>query len=179
MYNKDIKICGPHSCGYLYFFDKQHPLASADGFVYLHRHIISVYLGRWIHSHEHVHHIDGNKLNNTPQNLMVLTIEEHTHIHKGYAKTKICRKCGVSFIPSCVNNVFCSDNCGRAGVRKFEITADELKELVWNAPTTKVAKLFNVSDKAIEKRCKLLGVKKPPRGYWQKQKAKIDTEAGA
>jgi len=27
---------------------------------------------------------------------------------------------------------------------------------------------FDVSDKAIEKRCKRLGVIKPPRGYWAK-----------
>jgi hypothetical protein len=31
-----------------------------------------------------------------------------------------------------------------------------------------VAASFDVSDKAIEKRCKLLGVPKPPRGYWAK-----------
>jgi hypothetical protein len=50
--------------------------------------------------------------------------------------------------------------------RKFEITKEELQELVWQMPTTEIAKLYGVSDKAIEKRCKLLGVDKPPRGYW-------------
>ena len=43
-------------------------------------------------------------------------------------------------------------------------------------PVTEVAKLFGVSDQAVEKRCKLLGVKKPPRGYWAKR-AKEDAQA--
>jgi hypothetical protein len=39
---------------------------------------------------------------------------------------------------------------------------------VWTKPVTSVAASFDVSDKAIEKRCKRLGVVKPPRGYWAK-----------
>ena len=39
-------------------------------------------------------------------------------------------------------------------------------------PTSQVAKIFNVSDKAIEKRCKKFGIEKPPRGYWAKKEAK-------
>ena len=34
--------------------------------------------------------------------------------------------------------------------------------------TVRVAKLLGVSDVAIAKRCKLLGIEKPPRGYWAK-----------
>lgn len=53
--------------------------------------------------------------------------------------------------------------------RLFDPGPEELKKLVWEKPTTEVAKMFGVSDKAIEKRCKLLGISKPPRGYWQKK----------
>jgi hypothetical protein len=35
-------------------------------------------------------------------------------------------------------------------------------------PTSKLCKELGVSDVAIGKRCKLLGIDKPPRGYWQK-----------
>jgi len=31
--------------------------------------------------------------------------------------------------------------------------------------------MFGVSSKAIEKRCKLFGVDKPPRGYWAKRRS--------
>jgi hypothetical protein len=51
---------------------------------------------------------------------------------------------------------------------KFEVTKDELHSLVWSMPTIEVGKKFGVSDKAIEKRCKKLGVTKPPPGYWNK-----------
>jgi len=53
--------------------------------------------------------------------------------------------------------------------RKFEISKEDLYKLVWEYPTIEVAKMFSVSDSAIGKRCKLLGINKPPRGYWAKQ----------
>ena len=52
--------------------------------------------------------------------------------------------------------------------RKFNPTKEELEKLIWELPTIKIANLYNVSDKAIEKRCKKLGISKPPRGYWTK-----------
>lgn len=54
--------------------------------------------------------------------------------------------------------------------RKFNITKKDLQRLVWELPTTKIAEHYGVSDKAIEKRCNLFGIKKPPRGYWTKRK---------
>lgn len=47
-------------------------------------------------------------------------------------------------------------------------TRDELSKLVWEIPTTKVSELLGVSDAAIYKRCKNLGIEKPPRGHWAK-----------
>lgn len=44
-----------------------------------------------------------------------------------------------------------------------------LEELIWKHPTTYIAKLHSVSDKAVEKWCKKYGISKPPRGYWAKQ----------
>lgn len=46
--------------------------------------------------------------------------------------------------------------------------AEELHKLVWSEPTTEIAKKFGVSDKAIEKWCKIYNIDKPPRGYWMK-----------
>jgi hypothetical protein len=46
---------------------------------------------------------------------------------------------------------------------------DELEKLVWSIPCSQLSKELGVSDKAIEKRCKKLGISKPPRGYWAKQ----------
>lgn len=57
---------------------------------------------------------------------------------------------------------------------RFFVTKEDLESMVWAMPTTSVAKHFGVSDKPIEKRCKLLGIQKPPRGYWAKQFAQAE-----
>ena len=54
-------------------------------------------------------------------------------------------------------------------------SAEALEKLIWEKPTSQVAKDLGVSDKAIEKHCKKLALKKPPRGYW----AKIQAGEGA
>jgi hypothetical protein len=43
--------------------------------------------------------------------------------------------------------------------------------MLWERPTSEIAKNLGVSDKAIEKHSKKLGLKKPPRGYWAKIQA--------
>jgi hypothetical protein len=55
--------------------------------------------------------------------------------------------------------------------RKFNPSREELERLVWDRPTCQVSKLFGVTDNAVGKRCKILGINKPPRGYWVKNKA--------
>lgn len=47
---------------------------------------------------------------------------------------------------------------------------EELAKLLWEKPTTQIAKDFGVSGKAIQKWAKSYGITKPPRGYWAKQK---------
>lgn len=47
----------------------------------------------------------------------------------------------------------------------------ELERLVWTKPTRDLAKEFGISDVAINKQCKKLGIKKPPVGFWNKVKA--------
>lgn len=49
-----------------------------------------------------------------------------------------------------------------------ELSRDELFALVWERPTSEVAKELGVSDVALAKLCKRLQVPKPPRGYWAK-----------
>ncbi|RAM48904.1 MAG: hypothetical protein C6Y22_25155 [Hapalosiphonaceae cyanobacterium JJU2] len=58
----------------------------------------------------------------------------------------------------------------RIHTRKVERPSkEELQKLVWEKPTTQIAKDFGVSDKAVEKWCKVYGIEKPPRGYWIKK----------
>lgn len=60
---------------------------------HIHRVIAEMILGRKLKKGEIVHHIDGNKLNNSPKNLMVLKSQaEHCKLHftkKGVKKIEI------------------------------------------------------------------------------------------
>jgi len=52
--------------------------------------------------------------------------------------------------------------------KEWPPSAAVLRELVWSMPTVDVAKLFGVSDVAVGKLCKKLGVPKPRLGFWRK-----------
>ena len=50
-----------------------------------HRYLMEQKLGRKLERSEHVHHKDENKLNNSPDNLELMTVEEHmSHHRKAY-----------------------------------------------------------------------------------------------
>lgn len=54
----------------------------------LHDVIAEIKIGRKLEKGEHVHHIDGNKQNNEPENLQVLTASEHMRLHANNRKMK-------------------------------------------------------------------------------------------
>lgn len=154
--------------GYQYFCDVRHPLAHKNGRVWYHRHVASVKINRWLERGEHVHHIDSNTRNNSPENLVVLSNLEHQKIHKGELGVRACEACGTTFEPDNQRSKFCSVKCMGAGSRRFNISSAELAALVWEIPSAQIAKRHGVDGTAVVKRCKLLGIKKPPRGYWQR-----------
>lgn len=54
---------------------------------------------------------------------------------------------------------------------KFEVSKEDLEKLVNEKPMTEIGKMFGVSDNAVKKRCKKLGIElKPMLGYWTKKK---------
>ena len=170
-YDKEIKICKPVN-GYYIFCDSKHPLANSY-WVYLHRHVASMKEGRWLEPDEHVHHIDGNRLNNDPENLMILNQKDHMELH--HPKTTIKKKCvGCKKYTSRRGKgeqdlKYCSHDCWVNF--KYKIvwpTPEEMQKIVWENPTSKIAKEIGVSDVAIAKFCKKNNITKPPRGYWRK-----------
>jgi len=52
-----------------------------------------------------------------------------------------------------------------------ELTRQELYDLVWSTPASKLAAEFGISDVALGKRCKKQNIPKPSLGYWAKHAA--------
>ena len=50
----------------------------------------------------------------------------------------------------------------------MKITREDLYERVWEAPLTKLAKEFNISDVGLAKACRRSKIPTPPVGYWAK-----------
>lgn len=69
------------SNGYVEIIVPGHPATNVRGYVYEHRIVAEKKLGRYLLSNEVVHHIDGNKTNNSPNNLIVLSNEDHATLH--------------------------------------------------------------------------------------------------
>lgn len=57
--------------GYWYIYAPDHPRCTKAGYVLEHRLVMEGALGRYLERHEVVHHRDGNRENNVPENLEV------------------------------------------------------------------------------------------------------------
>lgn len=79
--DKQRKYRKNHSQGYILVYAPDHPTADRTGYVLEHRLVVEIALGRNLSADEIVHHINGNKADNTLDNLEVVSRATHAKIH--------------------------------------------------------------------------------------------------
>jgi predicted Rossmann fold nucleotide-binding protein DprA/Smf involved in DNA uptake len=84
-----------------------HPIADVRGYAYEHRLVASMSLGRPLAETEVVHHRDGNKQNNSLENLDVLSHAEHRVEHRKHER-------GLRMPGECNPSVVCACGCGES-----------------------------------------------------------------
>lgn len=169
------RICTDKTLGYQFFTDRAHPLASKGGKVYLHRHLASIKLGRWVLPSEDVHHDNEDRADNRPENLIVTTRGAHAALHnrrRGPVPKSpgACEACG-----GLARRRFCSTTCYSQSRQMSPEESAELERLVWSEPLTKVAQRLGISDVAVAKRCRKLRIKTPPQGHWNRKSSREES----
>ena len=69
------------NAGYIAIYKPDHPNANVTGYVLEHRLVMENTLGRYLQKNEIVHHINGNKKDNRPENLQLMTRSTHQSYH--------------------------------------------------------------------------------------------------
>jgi aspartate carbamoyltransferase regulatory subunit len=87
--------------GYVILHIPDHHRAWKNGFVYEHIVVAESKYGMKITRDIAVHHIDGNRANNSPENLEVLSHSDHAKRHSKVQETSTinlkCDYCGITF----------------------------------------------------------------------------------
>lgn len=182
--------------GYIIVYIPDHHKAMKSGvfqgYVYEHVLMAEEILDRPIREGEVIHHLDENRSNNSPDNLLPLSHPAHSKIHgwinrniitptkeqeirnaRGCVRCKVCEKPIHPDLQCCsfeCNSIYQSDNRQKiSGVLKP--TKEILENEIINTPMTELGIKYSVSDRTIRNWCITYGIElQNRRGYWTKVK---------
>ena len=95
----------------VFIYQPNHPCSNNRGYILRSRYIMEQHLGRILNNKtEQIHHINNNTLDDRLENLQIVTIQEHSKIHKNrklnYSVIEILRTLtgwGYKNIAKCLN----------------------------------------------------------------------------
>lgn len=174
--------------GYVLVYAPEHKAAISSGgeagYVYEHVLVAESSIGRSLRKSEEVHHLDLNRANNSPRNLVVLSRKAHMQLHAwlrngapiaGVSNTlsskvkpivsgtkrysKLINRCDFCKNPTVPENKFCSNTCSQKSSRKIEVSVKKMSKLIESGmPWTQIGKTLGVSDNGARKIARRLGL---------------------
>jgi len=147
----------------------EHPESNNLGFVAEHRVVAEQILGRPLKSGEVVHHIDHNRRNNSPDNIIVFESRAaHSRFHQGgrliqtedpnvysseYVYSEIpCGYCGTLFRPTNPAAKYCCMECSSLAQRRVERpTKRQLKQLIMQHTVAEIARMYGITDNGVRR----------------------------
>lgn len=155
--------------GYYMVFRPERSDANNLGFVAEHRVVAEEILGRPLKDGEVVHHIDRNRRNNDPSNIIVFESRAaHSRFHQGgklietdepnvytsdYVYPEIpCGYCGTMFRPKAATSKYCCQECSALAQRKVDRPDKrQLKKLILNYSITDIAEMYGVTGNGVRR----------------------------
>lgn len=166
--------------GYKVIYLPDHPRCMTSenwkGFIYEHIAVAELMLKRPLRSDEEVHHLDFNRCNNDPRNLLVILRSQHSKLHIWLQTTGVinmetvnenrvnsvesksrCKTCGIPVKPKLM---FCSVNCYlKSRPTKCPSKRELLTDLL-QSNYVKIGIKYGVSDNTIRKWRNMLNIDK-------------------
>ena len=132
-----------------------------ENYVYEHRFLYEMYHGVKLPSNIHVHHVNHDRSDNRPDNLVAMTSTEHAtkhHVENGYhIGPYYCVDCGKRISRKASRCTECYRKQHRSRIRP---TKEELSKLIQTMSNCAIGRLYGVSDTAVRKWRALYGLPK-------------------